>query len=778
MDDIFDVVLRLFEHGHPLSAIQRILPKPTSSYDDVSSDEKAFQYLINYIDASIFWTIYESLHTNQLFQILLETEPTLCKRWSKVLLNMEYEKKLLTMLLLSNEEFAKTQSLSPSLYKLLKSIREGSFLQKHEISQAILDVPVFYRACLEGQIQLSQGWSRLTAEKPFLKADCPLILSLPPVHAFKYQNMNLEALEFRDEEIPCIFLAPASIDYQSLLKPLINRPALFVFDTFVSFKQMLQFPDVVELLKDPEHIIYILDRYPNGQISQQRPFVPLKKFYAITFLDNPSIVKNLEILLRAFEKAFSQQSTDLHSDTPISNCLYQIGKKIVFGIQEERLGKCRLSALHENQTHYEWNDSHKGGIPVDEKIEVYTPDLYYKHLLELYQKRWPKRLPKKNKIHIAHVVAQIVNNRHAPSKLLTNLLNHADRQSFDLTLICTERMITRLKEYPLSPASSVSSAIRGAEVLTKFQTQGIDVFLADEKLSFQETINLVCHILYSANVDVAVFHGPDVINDGVCQQTDVPLKVLFEHGSQAKYPGYDVAFLSSHDALEIYKQHYEGLGTKAIALPFAYDAKKDWLEKPFRKQDFNLPDNSFLLTTISNHLDSRLGEEMCLAISEILQRCPNAWYTPIGCCDDTLKTRFSKYNVCDRVRFLGAQSDPSQCARMMRLYLNEFPFGSGLGIIDAMAAGCPVVSMYDPSGPQQGRYGGIYYGIDRAITSLDRRGYVDLACRLIEDEDMYDEWSLHALKAYERLSDVASYVKKFENYFLEIGKEWKEENLS
>ncbi len=103
----------------------------------------------------------------------------------------------------------------------------------------------------------------------------------------------------------------------------------------------------------------------------------------------------------------------------------------------------------------------------------------------------------------------------------------------------------------------------------------------------------------------------------------------------------------------------------------------------------------------------------------------------------------------------------------MHLYLNEFPFGSCLGILDAMAGGCPVVTMYDATGPQQARYGGNFFGIDKAITSGKKEDYIALACKLLQNSEMHKEWSQHSLKQYEQFADVKTYVKKFERIILD-----------
>jgi glycosyltransferase involved in cell wall biosynthesis len=159
---------------------------------------------------------------------------------------------------------------------------------------------------------------------------------------------------------------------------------------------------------------------------------------------------------------------------------------------------------------------------------------------------------------------------------------------------------------------------------------------------------------------------------------------------------------------------------------------------------------------------------MCAAIGKILKRCPKAYYAPMGLVknEDQLREYFKPFGVNDRVIFLGNILNPSQIARSMELYLNEFPFGSGIGILDAMAAGCPVVSMFNAEGPQQGRYGGTYFGLDKVVHTGKIEDYVELACKLVNDKALHTEWSKHAKEQYEKRSDEKKYVKSFEEILL------------
>jgi glycosyltransferase involved in cell wall biosynthesis len=160
--------------------------------------------------------------------------------------------------------------------------------------------------------------------------------------------------------------------------------------------------------------------------------------------------------------------------------------------------------------------------------------------------------------------------------------------------------------------------------------------------------------------------------------------------------------------------------------------------------------------------------KMRQVIVQILQKCPRAYFVPIGDVRDVVQFMkyFSEKGVADRVKLLGFKQHPSQWARSMHVYLNEFPFGSCLGMLDAMAAGCAVVSMHDEDGPPQAKYAGNFLGIESVVTSGKEEDYIELACRLYEDKIFYQNSSEHSLKQFEKRSNIKQYVKDFEAILL------------
>ena len=148
------------------------------------------------------------------------------------------------------------------------------------------------------------------------------------------------------------------------------------------------------------------------------------------------------------------------------------------------------------------------------------------------------------------------------------------------------------------------------------------------------------------------------------QLLDGSLRILFEHGLAPSYPGFDLAIVSSFSAVEINRELYKRLKMAVEPLPYAIDAKSGWEGKPFSKKRFGFPEDSLIMTTISNHLDARLTHDMCAAIAEILRQVPNAYYAPMGRILNEKKFRqfFFEHGVADRVVFLGTVANPSQYA--------------------------------------------------------------------------------------------------------------------
>lgn len=744
MQDCFHQFFELYNKDDVTSAIRQILPWPDTQYDTLVSSERFFPIIVNYVDAIIFGTLWDAHYASLCIVTLMEHERNLQTKYPVAYSRLKFEGKIISA----------TMSKTPD-----------SKLTKEEMDTLLSQVPINFRSIVDKQNALFQNCINFQSKKPeyatlIMKNE---FFHYRPWYPFQYA-LSIQPIPPLSMDVPIVFLEPLSGDFTPSLAPLQNKPAVFIFETRTSFLQMLQFPEVAECLSDPDHLLYILDQYPNEQFAIQdaRKKIQGQNFQPILFSHRKHIESTLPVLTQALKECIGQSDEVLKSDSELGNWLYQISKRLLFVTREEQLGINRVAALIEKTSNAKWMDPHKGLPPKDKPLGPESKDLMEIKLNQLAK----KRVKRGKKIRLVHVVPQICDGGHAPSRLLENLILFHNPKRFDLIVISTERMQFHPFEYPFNYYTSSSSNERGIQRINLFKQHCIDVRLIENYQTHERTAENIAKLLQDFNVDAVVFHGPDVVNSMCTQITDVPLRILFEHGSQPSYPGFDLEIASSQAAVEIYKDLFEKLQMKVRVLPYTLDVRTGWLPQPLTKQQLGLPEDSLVMTTISNHLDNRLSREMLLAIVEILRRIPKAYYAPMGRLldPDKIMNYFKEQGMKDRVILLGPVDTPSQYARSMKLYLNEFPFGSGLGILDAMSAGCPVVSMYDVEGPQQARYGGNYFGIDKVVTSGKREDYVNLACRLLTDPQMYQEWSEHAKKQYEKHSDVSNYVKSFEAF--------------
>ncbi len=173
-----------------------------------------------------------------------------------------------------------------------------------------------------------------------------------------------------------------------------------------------------------------------------------------------------------------------------------------------------------------------------------------------------KKLTRTQRKRIVHVVPQIVDGGHAPSLLLENLLLNHDLNRFEPFLISTERLQFRPFEYPHTMGFSASSYDRGQERLNKFHRKGITIRILDAALTLERSAEDVASILSQWESRCSHFHGPDVINTMCAQLTDTPRKILYEHGTPPRYPGYDTVIASAPAAAEVYKDLFQQLQLK------------------------------------------------------------------------------------------------------------------------------------------------------------------------------------------------------------------------
>ncbi|MBA2368423.1 MAG: glycosyltransferase [Candidatus Protochlamydia sp.] len=766
--DPFDKFLHFYERGLIEEALQVILPDALVTYDSLHSSEKSFPYFVNFIDASVFKGAMEFNQTFLVLESFCQESPALKIITQAFLEAIRLEFVLFSGFIHSSENMDELEM--PASLKDFFILYHSGGVEAHQnaLEKSLEKLPLDCQDVLRKKLVLKHGWERLQKEKSaltkYLEGTDWRVKQ--PWHSYAYPISIEHGPILAENEFPIIFIEPVrNLNYAAFLRPYCEKECLFIFHTIQHLFQLLHFPDLHEIFALAHVHLYVMELYPQEQLfSQNLYFRSPSKFKLIWMTAYPYLIEAMPAFEDALQACLQQNEVEIKGDTPQANWLYEIAKRTLQDIESNRYGKERAIAFSIEKGFQRWNDLHKGSPPAHANLGPAPKMPLDAQIKALLNERKPRLFQPNNKIRLAHIVTQIVDGGHAPTKLLKTLCTLADRQWFEVCVISNERIAEHLLSYPIATYVSPSSQVRGYITIKYLNHFGILVVVDAGSPTYEMAIKEILGKLTEFQIDIAVFHGPDELNSIISGSTDVPIRVLFDHGTLPSYPCFDLAILSTDEAYNQNHQAFQQAGMESCVLNFSLDVRPEWEKEPFSRESIGLPESSFVMTTISNHLDSRLTSEMCHAIAIILQRCPQAVYAPIG--EVTKKEGwfaiFNQYEVAERVYFLGNLPVPSQYARSMHLYLNEFPFGSGLSILDAMAAGCPVVSMYDENGPQQARYGATYFGIDRVIKTGKVEDYIELACRLIEDPALYKKWSEHALEQYEKRVDTKGYVKKFE----------------
>jgi len=794
--DLIEHFLSLYSIGDREEAFQLFLKSPDTPYMQLRneymqslevSEKKGsgvngygflLGFLINFSDASVFgelvdWTgILNGLH--QIWKVKDNEESIFHKNkllehyFADFLAKIEEEETFFAALF-SIVESEDTAEISFNLIRnFFQELIQGSEMDAGAIENLIARIHPDFKKTVDQLITSFLNWNYLLSKKPHFQTICSreYFIRKKPVASFAYDLKVNEPQIDAAADVFAIFLQPIQgLNYSDYFNQFPDKPLIFLIENFALFSHLLLCKGFVESCLRDNAVVYLLDHYPLDQLASQSSRWENRKVLQLLFMvDEKPVEPYLEAFKESLIACFSQNEEDFKNETAQYNWLYIVSKRLINSIVSERYGSERSIGLRLKIGLKEWYDPHKGLAPKEANLGP-PPKNYFEEAIQLNLKtRKSRQLNPSNKISLVHIVPQILDRNHAPTLLLQTLCSSADLVWFDICVISTERFGYYPLSYPYQHYFSENSTIRGKQAIDALNARGISTFVPSNLLIYENHAFDIVRMVEMVNADVVIFHGPDEMNELISTLTFAPIRILFDHGTPPSLGCFDFVIFSSEDSYNIHSDNTRKMGMQCCYLPFHVNVRKTWDEKPTPRSELGLPEKAFVMTTISNHLDSRLSTPFCETLAEILRRCPNAVYAPIGIVrhPERFDRIFSNLGVSKQVFFLGNQAKPSQLARSMDLYLNEFPFGSGLAILDAMAAGCPVVSMYDVEGPQQGRYGGSYFGLDRVIQSGDRNGYVDLAVSLINNPEKYQEWSAHALKRYENFTDVEEYSKKFE----------------
>lgn len=470
------------------------------------------------------------------------------------------------------------------------------------------------------------------------------------------------------------------------------------------------------------------------------------------------IVSTNEDTARLLEECIATLPDDWWEDNDAAQALYRHGKKYACMERLKLLGPQRSAMQYVVDFVMGAYENYRA-IP-DYVLAMDDSIPYYPGVKRAQKRPW-KSSPPYSIAHVVPVIHDTVN--HAPTTLLKKFLAEHDREWSGLYVISSEQFVRRSEEYPIVEGGK-SSWEWGSSTIAKMMSQGTMVYVEDEGENYLAAAQNIANFMQEEKIEIAIFHEPLPIHEFAASISDVPCCLFLDHSTgMPHFSCFDGFIIGNPEEIPRLKEQYD------VPMMGCRKVINKVHRKELKRKDFSLPEDGVLLVSVFNHPHSRLSLEMCKTIVHILRRCPQAYYVVIGDSKQTgcRKFIFQHYGVDDRVIWLGGCNSVIDALKVMDIFLNEFPWGGGLSVIEAMAVGLPVVSMYIDEGPVAGRQGAYIFGRDRAVE--DVFDYEELACRLIEDLSFRNEWSQIAQARYnEYYSHLRSYQKDLEELYYGI----------
>ncbi len=316
--------------------------------------------------------------------------------------------------------------------------------------------------------------------------------------------------------------------------------------------------------------------------------------------------------------------------------------------------------------------------------------------------RHVRRSPAKGKLRLAHVVCQLVDGGHAPSRVTNTLLKFADRCHFDYYLLVTEALAPHAA-HTGQIALSLPTEQRAPQLVRHIERElNIPVLRPRARESFLTAAADLHRQLAEQQVDIAFFHGSIATPTDwlLCAWQAAPWQFDRGFGIPLYCPAVDYQFFEIEQTMETLailcreRNIPYGLSPNGTVDLSGIDAAQ-----PLPRTSLRIPEDHVILGTVGNHLSERMGEKFCRAVAGAMRAHPKTTYLVVGPgAFEKQRAAFGADLVNDngsqaRVRFVGATNHADRWTKTFDVYLNEYPGGGGISVCEAMAASRPIVCM-------------------------------------------------------------------------------------
>ena len=381
-------------------------------------------------------------------------------------------------------------------------------------------------------------------------------------------------------------------------------------------------------------------------------------------------------------------------------------------------------------------------------------------------RRHHRRSPASGKLRLVHVVGQLVDGGHAPSRVTETLLKYADRERFDHHVAITEALVRHTGQSG-QIITSLPSERRGPQLIRHFERDlGVPVLRPRSFDTFVTTAADLHQQFAEHQIDVAFFHGSIATPADwlLCAWQAAPWQLDRGFGTPLYCPQLDYQYFDSAETMEplafLCREHNipYGLGPQgSVDLSGIDDAQ------PFAREELGIPADHVILGTVGNHLPERMSARFCKTVAGVLHKCPKTTYVIIGPGKfPAQRAAFGPALTNDReagarVRFAGLTDKVDRWTLTFDVYLNEYPGGGGISVCEAMAGHKPVVCM-KADDSSLSLAGALYVGEENLVQPPSDEAYAQRMGELIADAGARNAMGQALRTRYEEQFDARHFV--------------------
>lgn len=287
---------------------------------------------------------------------------------------------------------------------------------------------------------------------------------------------------------------------------------------------------------------------------------------------------------------------------------------------------------------------------------------------------------------------QLLDIKHAPTRIVLNVCSFLIQEyGYDVYLLVnlTNSNPTRISQFWYNPAiSNYQKEINGMFRLEYNNTmiRGFQFEWSKDSIS---DISAACELIYLWKPLCVYYIGGSAYRHDIYKYYTTLISMPCTDGYSVSEAQVLASYMHSNspyvqESVQYIKdanQHTEDVNLLGCLRPEN--------NVVFKKSDYNIPDNSFLICIMGNRLDQEMSVDFISMLEGLMYKYTNIYIAFVG---DCIKTFFTD-DLLDRIRFLGYQTEVIDVMKMMDLFVNPPRKGGGSGALFALQAEVPIASL-------------------------------------------------------------------------------------